>query len=322
MNETYSLGQLPWSLDELERRYFKDFRKTWEEIHEHPGFSHNREIELLRMSYQIFDQSICDFNEYLSVFHEAVHFDELFKRQNKSKCENIQLQIRKSVFGVACSAMALVNHSRRLSNSVEITGYKDKIKTEFATNAEHQFIQGLRNQLLHIKTVEPQWQLSNSHAEGKKTQFLLMSKELLENKEWNSKAKKYIQSHSNGICLEKLFSAYKVKVHAFNDWLCSELIRAHSREMTDYLRYEKHLKAIDARAWWNIILKQTVIASGLDPYSYIENYLSEKEFNKVNSYPHRSKSQVDFIINCIDEHGACNEELRKTVYEAFKINVS
>ena len=81
--------------------------------------------------------------------------------------------------------MALVDHSRRLSKSIEITGHNDKIRIEFATNAEHHFIQGLRNQLLHIKVVEPQWQLSNSQAEGKKTQFLLMSKELLEDNKWN-----------------------------------------------------------------------------------------------------------------------------------------
>jgi len=36
--------------------------------------------------------------------------------------------------------------------------------------------------------------------------------------------------------------------------------------------------------------------------------------------PFRSKRQVDRIIELVDEYGACDEDLRKAVYELFGIN--
>ncbi len=89
--------------------------------------------------------------------------------------------------------------------------------------------------------------------------------------------------------------------------------------VSDYLRCRRRLKAVTARATWNIILKQVLIAGKRDPYPYLERYLNSNEIDEVLQLPARSRRQVDRIIEIVDEYGACDDELRETAYEAFGV---
>ena len=58
---------------------------------------------------------------------------------------------------------------------------------------------------------------------------------------------------------------------------------------------------------------------GIDPYSYLERYLTPAEMEEAMRFPIRSPEQVDFIIAAVDEHSACDDELRSLVYRLFRV---
>jgi hypothetical protein len=87
--------------------------------------------------------------------------------------------------------------------------------------------------------------------------------------------------------------------------------------MDDYLRCMKRIKAVSSRSFWNLIFQQVVIAGKRDPYTYLDHYLTEEELNEVNALPHRSRKQIDRIIEFVDEHEACDDELRQIINKAF-----
>jgi hypothetical protein len=75
-----------------------------------------------------------------------------------------------------------------------------------------------------------------------------------------------------------------------------------------------------SRSEWNAFFRQVVLQSKLDPYQYLDQFLTSEELNEVNQLPFKSKLQVDRIISLMDEYDACDNELRAVVYEAFCSN--
>jgi hypothetical protein len=69
------------------------------------------------------------------------------------------------------------------------------------------------------------------------------------------------------------------------------------------------------------LLLEQVTMGRLDPFPYLNRYLTQTELDEVLSLPTRSQMQVDRIIEILDEYGACDEELRKKAYKAFGVEV-
>jgi hypothetical protein len=316
---SFTLGPLPWSLGALEKSYFQSFTATWNYIQEHPGYRLYEDVKSLRITFRIFTQSVEDFLSALYDFHHQAHFGGLFQRRNRSRFDEVILKVRKSVFTASQSAMSLVAHTRKLNKNVQINGYNVRVDSEFANNSKHHFIQDLRNCLSHITMIEPHWQLSHSMEKGRETKFVLKQDELLRNKNWNSLSLAYIKQNSKGINLKDLFLEYNKKVSGFHEWYINQFYKANETEIQDYLRCERHIKAISSKSNWNLILKQIVIDAGRDPYDYLIRYLTEDELERVYSLPMRSKAQVDLIIEIIDEYGACDADLRQLAYKAFRV---
>jgi len=90
--------------------------------------------------------------------------------------------------------------------------------------------------------------------------------------------------------------------------------------LREFFDCKKTYNAVNVRSTWNLLIKQVFLQKKIDPYMYLGRYLSNNEIEEILSLPFRSKRQVDRIVEIVDEYGACNEELRKAVYELFGIN--
>lgn len=89
--------------------------------------------------------------------------------------------------------------------------------------------------------------------------------------------------------------------------------------MADYRRCSKRIKGVSSRTWWNVIFQQMVLPAKRDPYQYLDQYLTVEELSEIERLPHKSKAQVDRIIELVDEYDACDTELRQVVYKAFGV---
>ena len=112
----------------------------------------------------------------------------------------------------------------------------------------------------------------------------------------------------------------RLKVKSFHDWFRSRVWEISSEDLREYLTCKRTYNAVNARSMWNLLLTQIFPQKKIDPYMYLDKYLSNNEIEEVLSRPFRSKLQVDRIIEFVDEYGCCDEELRNTAYRLFGVN--
>lgn len=315
----YTLGPLPWNEDVLRKAYFQNFIETRKVIQEHPGFLVHQDLCVLQLSLEIFLDSVSDLMQSINSFRYDAQSINFWTRPSQSRFEQRELSIRRGVFAAVTSAISLVDHSRVINNKISIKGYWDQIKESFSDNAEHRFVQGLRNYISHVRMVEPDWR-KNISLKGKSTRFLLQQDGLLKWDGWHPLARSFVDSHPEGIDVEFLFDNYRNRVLLFQDWFHSEIARVSEPALSEYRQYERLLNRFDTKTWWSMILKQ-VISQRLDPFNYLDRYLTKAELDEILAMPMRSKMQIDRIIEILDEYDVCDAEIRGKIYKACGLSI-
>lgn len=315
----YLLGPLPWSEDTLRKAYFINFSNATKAIQEHPGYEAHHNLSSLKLSLDVFFDSVAELSKSINIFHNAAQSPEFWNRQYQSEVDKLVLAVRRCVFTSATSALALVDHSRIIKEEFSITEYSGKLG-EIFDEEEHRFIQSLRVCLSHIQMIETNW-LRRYSESGKQTQFLLKHDDMMQCDNWDQKAEAFMDRHPEDIDINALFQSYQDRVERFHEWFHNEIERISEPELSEYRNYERMLKRFGAYAWWNMIIKH-FIDRKLDPYEYIDQYLTKSELDEVLKLAMRSPQQVDKIIEIIDEYDACDDVLRKKIYSAFGVDES
>ena len=314
----FDLGSLPWGTEVLRKAFFRrpfDIRNA---IQEHPGFSAHADLLSLRLSLDIFMDSVMDLFKSVETFNMESQENKFWTRPMDQQFNARLLAIRRGVFAAATTAMALVDHSRVVNKNINVPNYQKQVDKLFVTNERHQFIQGLRQCISHFRMVESDWEQTWSKTK-RHTRFVLHCEKLLAYSNWKPLAKSYIEKHSKGVDLEILLKEYQACVEEFHAWFHSEIQRMAEPGLSEYREYERKINCFAAKASWNVLLQQVVIARGLDPYQYLDRYLNDSDIAEVLSLTMRSQKQVDRIIEIVDDYKACDDELRRVVYRAFKV---
>lgn len=319
-NETksYRLGPLPWSNELIQREYFKSFTFVREAINEHPGYPVHKWISSLEKSFGIFNTSVRDLFNAIEKFKQEADAGELFGRPEKKKFDELVLNVEKELYTAASAAKALVDLSQIIREECNIAAqYGIKLAETFQTN-EHIFIVNLRDYTNHGKIAPVNWNRKWTRDQPVRTEFRLDAAKLLESKRWTSPAREYIRAHPNGIDIGALFEGYALRTAEFQAWFRTTIENIHEEDLNEYRRYIKFVHAIGSHSFWREMMHR-VLADGLDPYIYLDRYLTSTEMQEVLGLPKHSAKQVDRIIEILDEYGACDNELRKNIYEAFGV---
>ena len=313
---SFTLGPPPWSEEMLRSLYFRDFQAAERAIQEHPGFEVSQDLGSLELSLAIFRECISDLFNTIESFHKQAADPRFWARPNRASFDRSALAVTKAVFVAAASALALVDHSRVVRNRCSIPGYDEKRSATF-DDVEHQFIQDLRNYVSHYQIVEADWQREYAPS-GKWTKFLLRRSSLLRWNGWTELELQFIDRHPIGVDVEALFRTYAQRVEVFQQWFREQIRELFSADLSDYLRYDRMLKGFEVASFWRILLKQ-VIEKSIDPFLYLDRYLTDEELTQVMALPPRSKQQVDRVIDILGEYDACDAELRELVCRAFGV---
>jgi len=305
----YTLGPLPWDEETLRQAYFQNSLETQKAIQKHPGFPANASLDSLERSLEIFTDSMSELFQSLRAFHNNAESPSFWTRPEQCRFKSHELAIRRGVFTFVTSAMALVDHCRAIKKEMQVD------------EKENRFLQCLRNYVSHVRIIEIDWQRTYSES-GKRTEFLLQRDNLLKWDKWHPQARAFIDEHPPGIEIERFFTNYRMRVELFWGWLYNEIIRISQPQLSEYCRYEGMLKKFGIKSFWTMLLS-LVIRERLDPYRYLDRYLTQSEWAEVLALPKQSQVQVDRIIEILDEYGACygacDEELREQIYKAFGI---
>ena len=102
----------------------------------------------------------------------------------------------------------------------------------------------------------------------------------------------------------------------FYAWLMPEIEARLPVDIQDYRRCIRARRAHSARSWYRIFFTQ-VVTPETDLYRHLLEYLTPEECEDIDAFPHRSKDQINRIIEMVDEYGACDDEFRGLVHKAF-----
>lgn len=320
LSEHHNLGPLPWSDDNLVAAVWKSPSLAQEWVDEHPGRAFVARLESLKAVLGIFEGSAEQFSECLVRFHADACEGQVFRRNRRSDLDAYEQQFQKLLYVFASSAMTLVDQARALSQKITLPEYETRVRDGFATNPIHRFIQELRVDVIHVTLHRPGWQLTSGRDEESTSRFMLWPKQLTRLSEYNAQARQFVDEHPKGIDLGRLILDYSAHVREFHKWLRQAAESVVGDMIADYQRCSKRIMAVSSRSFWNIIFQQVVVAGKRDPYTYLDQYLTDREFAEVNTLPHRSQRQVDRIIELVDEHEACDDELRQIIYKAFCVS--
>lgn len=325
------LGSHPWDDEALRAAYWRSFTETRTAIKASPGGRAQEILDDLRLSFEVFGAAVDDLLSACEAYRVGLSDPRFFDRVNEAAQERAILAVRRGTFCAVASALALVDHSRRARDRWQLPGYRERVKAEFAQNPEHRFVQGLRNYVSHFRPSSSTWREVTTYgpAGKRETSFVLRAEELLAWDEWDPPAREYIRSApKNVIDLESLFRGYRERVTQFQEWL-RDLVESIARpELAQYRHYKAVVDQLASWSSWNLVIREFVLKRNLDPYTYLNRYLTPAQLEEVRALPSQSREQVDRIIELVDRHRACayshrgrsqGDELRMAVYRAFGV---
>jgi hypothetical protein len=202
------LGAPPWDRQKLEKAYLADFRSVWDLLEKHPAHELYNFIECLVRSFSLFDLCVRDLIGAIHRFELLFRERGLPARQKRIATEEVKLDLEKNLFAATQAALALVDHSRRISSKVTISGYAERTKA-FADDPTHRFLQGLRVCLFHVFYISPDWEFRADTNNGDKARFTISKKDLLRFGEWSTLAKEYLNSIGESLDLETFLRDYR-----------------------------------------------------------------------------------------------------------------
>lgn len=312
-------GPPPWTEEKLERALFVNQSAVQLSLKELPRRDIHERLESLTSVLRLFNKTVASILSAIDRFHYEAHENNLFRRNRRHDREQLEEELQEQLYVFAACSMTLVDQSRALTDKIHVPGYRERITSGFADSPRHRFVQELRVDMIHVTLHEPNWQLTSGRSEERTTRFLLHQNQLQRVDKYSAMAKQYVSDHPKGIDVGLLVSQYRDEVNSLHAWLRNEVESVAQDMLTDYRRCQRIVRAAGSRSWWRLILSQVVIQANRDPYAYLDQYLTPDEMREVLSLPHRSKLQVDRIVELVDDEGACDAELRDLVYRAFKV---
>jgi hypothetical protein len=204
------------------------------------------ELRALDVSVYIYRRNHAAIAEFISWMQDDPSNQDLWHQTTKQKSHACHCELARLLQNHVASVMSLVNHTRVMTTHLYADGrfpdYQPKVDAVFKNDPLVQFIQCLRNVLLHVgtaqlvfnTTVDPKTEVATNN-------FGLPIGYLRENVgECSSLAKKFIeQAATDSIDIPTLISEYDLKVNEFYGWFTARQQEIHADEIARYAAKER-----------------------------------------------------------------------------------
>ena len=227
-----------------------------EAIQKSPGIAHMNRTHFRSFSVNIFAMNSQELVEIVQQVHDPDEGLRLMSQGNKEAGEQTHREISRRIHNFAVSALTLVEHTRifmreHYGQMPVLERYEAKIDAEFASDPVSQFVQKLRNYMVHRGLPNSQMYLhfeqdpASEQGATLRTGVQLNAKTLLEWDGWGGTARGYIKSCGDYLDIQSFTTEYTCRVVAFHQWLQSELNQHHSAELVELQRLQTALREIE-----------------------------------------------------------------------------
>jgi hypothetical protein len=313
--------QKPWSTDHIQAAIFDSFTDARKAIEKTPGGALWNSLLSLEDTRFIFEESVSDLLDEISLFADRSKNPAFWNRANSDQAEIHQRNVKRSLFYSTSALMALVDHARNFEHTYPVDGYIDKRSEAFTTPNLHAFLQDLRNFNSHWRIAEANWEISTDfQTKTRMARFLVSKEELLAWNKWNADARRFIEETGEKLDIYDLFKTYRKHVADFYEWHKGRVVDQYSSAIREYLAYKRDYEGITKKYHWNLIISHA--PKDINPYQYLDRYLTAQQLEMILALPHRSKEQVHAIIQAFDMDGYCDDKLREKIEKIFINNES
>jgi hypothetical protein len=182
--------------------------------------------------------------ELVALLGEATELPQalqLWSQDNREEFEEFLEEVRRLLHNYVASAMTLVSHSR---DTVErrlppdpgdklAEHYQILVDALFTESPLAQFVQSLRNVMLHVRLPVAYGVSRWSRDEGLRQTVVLDRDNLLARGKWSSLAKQYLEEAGETIDLLEVIQGYSHIVHQLQSWLRQALMQRHREPLKE-----------------------------------------------------------------------------------------
>jgi hypothetical protein len=225
-------------------------------IHELPGAAFLNRSRQRSFSLNIFCMNALALMEASQKVKDPVQGFSLMTESNREAGLQAHRELNRHVHNFAASALTLVEHTRvfmrkHYGDTPVLATYEAKVVETFVQSPIAQFVQGLRNYMVHRGL--PNSSMYLNLTSGKSTdggmgtietgvQFETAS--LLDWDKWNSVARKYLTGAGDQIEVHIFAHEYMVLVNQFNEWLDVILAEHHRIDVLELVRVQAESDAL------------------------------------------------------------------------------
>ena len=208
------------------------------------------ELDSLGTSVWVFEQNYLELRILGEQILSAESSIRLTVRNNRMLFDLYMYQLTQRLHNFVASVASLVDHTRRVyRRNYQAKGlfpeYQGEIGTRFGESPLVQFVQGLRDYMLHYRLpgIALETNILDLQTE-RMAHRLTISKETLLDFDWNAKAKEFIQTRvGKSVDILQATDDYHAAVAKFQEWFGSKQREIHrddfelvSRAQEEYLR--------------------------------------------------------------------------------------
>lgn len=218
---------------------------TFADLQNSPWVAHLNRTWQRSFSLNIFMMNAQELVQIIQQVHDINEGLRLLSHDNNEAGNQIHREVSRRIHNFAVSALTLVEHTRNFmrkhyKETTVFKRYQEKIRTEFASDPVSQFVQQLRNYMVHRGLPNSQMYLhiDQDPSSGQGATFVtgvrLDAKMLLEWDGWNSAARQYLESTDEFVDIQHFTTEYTRRVEELHAWLQVEFDQHHSDDQIKF----------------------------------------------------------------------------------------
>jgi hypothetical protein len=208
-------------------------------------------------------------------------------------------------------------HKQLMPIRHDIRGPLRAALNEFRKPAAYDFIDRLRNNLLHGEVTVPNTVVTTS-ANGTHGTIQFDTEELLAFGTWTPVAKQFMAAFPERMPIASVMAECTRALAS-----CSEQVKSILRQNPTDAEIDYHAIEDDGRRWaggqWMKVVLHPHAKKGTDPYPHLHRWFDADELREIMRRPRHSAEQVELMIALKSPDVACGGELRALLYKLFNV---
>lgn len=265
--------------------------KLLDALHSSKGMEHRNRSHQREFSLNIFVMNSQELSEITSRVNDPDEGLRLMSVANREAGEQMHREVARRLHNFVASALMLVDHTRSFirrhyDGTLISNRYQERVSSEFARDPLAQFVQNLRNYMLHSGLPPSEMYLNLEAIPGAPggatftAGIRIRAPQLAVWDNWSSPARSFIERAGEFIDIRSFSEAYTEKVVSLHRWLHAELDQHHREDLDELLALhvavnrDLHVEA-PAQSGESQDLPQRDADSSLDDFVFVSAHAAE-----------------------------------------------